>query len=858
MKKISKLLTLALIASVGIFGSCKDYDEDMYQDMTQKSQNLDAKIQKLEAAKATLDEVVNVTLPSLDQRIKALEEAPAPDLSIYALKSEVAASIALLNECDEKLLEMINALSAKEAEDIQNNANAIAQNANDIAAIQGVVNGILELLGDHDGQLTKLAEQLADCQGDAQKALEEIELLKLKDAELEATAGEALTKAGEALTNANLALAIAISNAQYLETVSALLEEYGTSISGLEKDMTALEKTVNTLNNTVKSLKTTLTQQIRNLNAFRDSTVLLLDIARFDIAVVQEQMAAAQADIQTLTEGVEALNEDVNEIRDDISSLASRLNDIEYWRAHQITGIVNQGTFNNLYGYLSTPLGTANMLLALYGDKVAVPGAEFPKAAAAYELHEENAFTKADMDILGVPGIKNKYTFQNDYIAGDNGASAGYIYFTANPADAILYGTDFSLVNSLDEQVYKLQNIVPASSKFTYGANKTRTGISEEAANGLYEAEVVLPLDQLKDNTINFRELKPVLEDVINAIKNRSDIDLSKVVETVHSFLNDAGSKLQANAVKAVWEDNYGIHPVYSKYEYGIAAVKPLGYNFYTDADGNPKSFRIADFLKFAPFAELDYVEIGQIKITLDKVVFDYDENGKFVVFMYDEDGNLVDITEYAIKTMEDQINESMYNNLENIKNGIAKEFSNKFNGTIDDVNSIIGRINNIINKVLNNKWFSAKISPNEWLQPVLFFVDGNGKPQAMSTDKNNPVEIKVTDSKDAGLVLIATSATREAIAPSFKKFIGVTNVFDEAGHSAQDAGDFLLKAAAFDVNSGEDFDCVVDGNQSAFTFIPKKAIRDLDQNYLYEIAYSSVDYSGNSVTNKYYIKLVK
>ena len=90
-------------------------------------------------------------------------------------------------------------------------------------------------------------------------------------------------------------------------------------------------------------------------------------------------------------------------------------------------------------------------------------------------------------------------------------------------------------------------------------------------------------------------------------------------------------------------------------------------------------------------------------------------------------------------------------------------------------------------------------------------------------------------------------------LAPAFKKFIGVTDVF--SGESSAQGGNFLLSQAALDANSGADFSTVADGAKNIFAFDPQ--IRDLDHEYIYEIAYSTLDYAGQSMTRKYYIKFV-
>ncbi len=111
-----------------------------------------------------------------------------------------------------------------------------------------------------------------------------------------------------------------------------------------------------------------------------------------------------------------------------------------------------------------------------------------------------------------------------------------------------------------------------------------------------------------------------------------------------------------------------------------------------------------------------------------------------------------------------------------------------------------------------------------------------------LSNSKNYPTVF----SGEGVANVIATSYTGEIIAPSVKKFIGVTNVFKD-NSSAQD-GCEDCKAALDAVNGGEYFNKVITGSRYGI------AIENMKKGYTYEIFYSGLDFSGKISARKFYV----
>ncbi len=94
------------------------------------------------------------------------------------------------------------------------------------------------------------------------------------------------------------------------------------------------------------------------------------------------------------------------------------------------------------------------------------------------------------------------------------------------------------------------------------------------------------------------------------------------------------------------------------------------------------------------------------------------------------------------------------------------------------------------------------------------------------------------------------TTYNLEIVSPAFKKFVGICNAVNVAtGKSAQD-GDAAAKAALDKANKGTLFNEVIDGRNL------RVATGDLTPGFIYEVAYSALDYRGFTSTNKYYFQV--
>lgn len=163
-----------------------------------------------------------------------------------------------------------------------------------------------------------------------------------------------------------------------------------------------------------------------------------------------------------------------------------------------------------------------------------------------------------------------------------------------------------------------------------------------------------------------------------------------------------------------------------------------------------------------------------------------------------------------------------------------------KINQAIADAkNDIKSVISSYITKVYNklNGWIQT--IPNKALQPTMLAVNSKNKAGILSQSLYLPT--KATSS----LTLIPTSYTLETLAPAYKKFVAVTDVFDATTKAALPLTDAQAKAAA--ANGGNNMMKVIDSEKSC-TLAGEVG-------YIYEVTYSAVDYHGKVVNKRFYVQ---
>lgn len=178
----------------------------------------------------------------------------------------------------------------------------------------------------------------------------------------------------------------------------------------------------------------------------------------------------------------------------------------------------------------------------------------------------------------------------------------------------------------------------------------------------------------------------------------------------------------------------------------------------------------------------------------------------------------------------------------------------------VDDLNVILDRINSYEGVV--NGWIDSFV--DEYLRKyldqvnsdIVFFVNSlNRRFGPFLVASNDAKGFKtLSHSKSyptildkAGLKLYPTSKTLELIVPLARKHVAVTNVFK--GSASAQGGNADCKTKLQKANTGK-MNTVIDGMARSID------VTGMESGYVYEVAYSILDFEGNISTQKYYISI--
>lgn len=187
----------------------------------------------------------------------------------------------------------------------------------------------------------------------------------------------------------------------------------------------------------------------------------------------------------------------------------------------------------------------------------------------------------------------------------------------------------------------------------------------------------------------------------------------------------------------------------------------------------------------------------------------------------------------------------------------VVDELVNALNGTLDDANKdfadLLNELKNMgdINGSINDAKASLKEQINSYLTRLnnrlanwinraahignlALAVKTDSKVGLMSQSKHLPTQAS------GSITLYPTTYNLELIAPAYKKFVAVTDVFNADGSNAD-----INEAKA--ANNGTNMAKVIDG-ETTCTLTGKQGL-------IYEVTYTAVDYYGTVAINKYYVK---
>lgn len=815
-KKIINVFLMALLAmvTVGTVVSCKDYEEDNYSDLNGKFTNLSGQLQDqidaLEKFKGELEteltELKNGYQEGdkvLGDRITIIEDVLIPGL-------------------DKK----IDELERKHDEDIDDLWLAITGE-----------NGINEAIAD-----------LSKTVSGNTKAIEDLQKLIDKDKADEWS--KAVEDAAEALERA--------------KNDSAKLALLGDNLEDYDKMRDALAGALRDANGNWMSLEEYIKAQ-----GFLTSD----DIKDFVTkAEFNDSLNVFRARIDEVSSKLEALTTEINT---KLGLLQNSLN-------KYVSSVLIQGTDNPVFGSFAFPANiSSNVLAAYYGD---VKDLKFPTDEPYNYVDAQNALSAKDLEMMGV-AAGNQY-YNGRVVSGMQAdgtvaaGNAGTLYVTVNPNTVDATGATAILVNSQDSKSGVMLSPLAETDKVL------NFGYTRATGNGFYEAKATVTpsvVDEVSPRISydDLKGLKDEIKDAVNAIRNKGNVDITGLVYSVYSISSNI---LDAQAVKFPWSDTdiYGNtieRATYSQYSLAATAVHPLSFAFAKDVhyDEFPGINKVEDIIgdmfnkieDAIPTIDVDdlniHIEIedfvfdpveledGSVEVNVDIVDEETGKHYKQTIDITDKVEEAVnealgsaagDVSAY-IKDVVDQLNEQVaqINDIIDQLRDI-NEIGNKLDEVEDKIYDYLSKGENLLLKLVNNA--------NELLQPMMLAKTADSY-VVLSRSASAPTKFSASSMTSDGIILRPTTYSAEVLAPAFKKFVGVANVYKD-GKSAQ-GGDANCQAALKAANSSSEGFCTVqegDWNKAQF-----KVSSQYKKGYVYEIVYTAADYSGKIVVKRFYIELV-
>ena len=600
------LLVAMLLATVGSYVSCKDYDEEAYANMLGENSRLEELINaQVDALNGQID-----VLKQAQEECKANCEAWKQQITdwqeyvennyvteqefndhVTACTALIAANTANIARIDAKIDDIKDALEAADAALKSELQAEILQVQNDLSALitalqteletlsNTVANNKAELeqaIADNEQAIANLEERVAANETAIGNINSALSTLNEKVASIETLLNETVKdviKAYELAKNDSIRIDalenayLSLKDQQDINTakIDSICDELSTVKENAEKALALAE------------------ENLKKAYAYTDERIdyVLGELGKTNATLAELEKAYKAADealqdqIDALSKALEEVTDRIEENEKKIDELTGKLDKVDESLKQFITGIILQRVENPVFGSYSFPANIqTNILMAYYGYAGSY-GVQFPTMYPRYYVRESETLSQKDIEMLGVAPT----TLAEDGDALVSGA--GKVYVTVNPSNVNFEGQTLPIVNSLDEESgIKLSGLKYSDKKLTFGATRA-------AVNGFYEAEATLDAENINKVKMTFdfnaSDIKETVKDIINPLDG---INVTQVANTMYDVLGQFNQQLDANALKASWTDEMGVsRNIYSQYNLAATAIKPLSYAFMKDVN---------------------------------------------------------------------------------------------------------------------------------------------------------------------------------------------------------------------------------------------------------------------------------
>lgn len=772
------LAAAALLLGAGSLSSCKDTDQDQFNDLKYQNLTLQDKVNTLEGKVNDLTNLINQCQQNCKTRMDALEALinqykqlcdqrdQALQEGIDANSVEIQRLNGLINGLQETINTMAQDIAANKTaiENIQkfiNNFNTVilpvinsnterldaletlvnnyiqqltenlAEITNNITTLQNTVvslqnqidaiNGNLGTLTDKVNGLEQTVNDLSQTVTDLEANLQgQIDDLKDRVQALEDAIGAIKDNADKGAA----AYAWLGTMMDEYENLAALVEYLKTIVPTV--DLTELEQRVSTIETKLGEFETRFTTLQGAIDA---NTAAIAELVANSATKqeLQDAIDALNASLDALTNRVAQNEYDIFHLQEDVQALREDFKNLMNQLASAMTGIIVQDVENPIFGSLKTPFGlNTNTLVMFYGW--ASYNGNFPEfGSTLLSYNGEVGLNTEDENVLmhvyNQP-VETIALHQDEYLMSDAANNAGKVYVTVNPANVNFTGMQLSMVTSQDnESGMKLSPLRRSDKELTFGAGRA-------AENGFYEADVKLNPNGA-DVEKCLLDIEPGLKAAVKeALKDRTKASLTSLLRLVALQMKDVAP---AYGLKAAYDFDGGVRDIVSNYDLLNAALHPLSFvTFYGRGFDNP----LPDV---SPFLDLDLADIlnklefhfnsDDIHVSVDFQFshIDFNDMGQVVfpegsiVNVYDEDGNLIgtaDLSGMTVDTSDfiDSISQAINDQIDNWNENISDQLNQAIADAINEaLASLEGQVNDHIADVLNDLYNKLGSFPDKF-----------------------------------------------------------------------------------------------------------------------------------------------
>jgi len=928
-------------------------DEVNIQPLLDRIQNIEENYLTKKQIEDLINAIPITDLSDIERRLAALERRPV--FNTYT-KAEIDQMLQDLGVPQTSLTEILNRLSTLEGkkfwtqQEILDLINSVLPSQYDDSAIIARLEALEGL-----PHVDAYSKDQVYTKGEVDALLQTLSQSIPDISQLESDVAELMNRPTWTQTQIENLITDKLSNYYTKSEIDQMLTElrngYYTkdAIDGMISNLNGLITTAQQLAQSASDLATTNSGLITGLTTRVGDLEDALSGIEQDITDLDTRLTNLEDDVEGLSDQIDELDQKINKITQDIQKLQ---NDLQ----KMITGIIVQGTQNPIIGYLNTPLDARSTLLGVYYGKPDNDW-QFPSANSAhYARSVEFKWLESHFDriseILGTSIFNQASGSAGETLVtlgkdGDVKDNAGTLYLTVNPSNVDFDGAELKLHDSQDKELDILSPLKKSNRLLTMGYTRS-------ADNGFYEAAATIKADQVQSMKFEF-DMESLQEDVKSMFRDYSDV--FSICDFGANIIHSMKTKLPAYAAMASWQDESSakeatdteaakegtIHKLYSQYNIGAMAIKPLSFAFLQDVKLVEKapfieeleslvgdvveeinfdiSSDLPDFtnynskITFTDFTMPD-IDFNKFKVKVKKTItlddieeqiledyfgeslhLDAGRNGKFYivfdkdndeyvleveqtykdgskrysVFRYNkltgrftQDGNEIanailpldfeieieldkrDDAREVLQQILDSVNKKVGANgtlsqqVTNLLNDVAAigdlndKISVSIDETKDNIKDVLDRYVNRLNKTLTNC-----INKSTSFMHIALMAKNNNRVGILSQTKGNPTIAS------GQLTLYPTTYNLELLAPAYKKFVAVSDVYNldgtplainEAKAKAQAAnGGKNLKK----VINGDDIYCKING----------------EPGYIYEVLYTAVDYYGKVALKKYYIR---